>query len=66
MQLHERFDDRYLLQTLLHSWGIIASVIGISRLAVQECFKWAMQRKVFSKRLIDQPVIRNKLARMVT
>ena len=24
------------------------------RLAVEECFKWAMQRKVFNKRLIDQ------------
>lgn len=27
--------------------------------------KWATQRKVFGKRLIDQPVIRFKLARMV-
>lgn len=35
------------------------------RIAVEECFKWANQRKVFGKRLIDQPVIRNKLAGMV-
>ena len=37
-----------------------------ARLTVEECFKWANQRKVFGKRLIDQPVIRNKLARMVS
>lgn len=35
------------------------------RNAVTECMKWATQRKVFGKRLIDQPVIRFKLARMV-
>ncbi|CAO3634210.1 unnamed protein product [Cunninghamella blakesleeana] len=35
------------------------------RIAVEECFKWANQRKVFGKRLIDQPVIRNKLASMI-
>lgn len=29
-------------------------------------FKWANQRKVFGKRLIDQPVIRNKLGSMVS
>ena len=40
-----------------------ASAAG--RIAVEECFKWANQRKVFGKRLIDQPVIRNKLANMV-
>lgn len=36
-----------------------------ARLAVEECFKWANQRQVFGKRLIDQPVIRFKLAKMV-
>lgn len=35
------------------------------RLVIEECFKWANQRKVFGKRLIDQPVIRNKLAKMI-
>jgi alkylation response protein AidB-like acyl-CoA dehydrogenase len=33
---------------------------------VSECFKWANQRKVFGKPLISQPVIRFKLAKMVT
>jgi alkylation response protein AidB-like acyl-CoA dehydrogenase len=32
---------------------------------LQECYLWATQRKVFAKRLIDQPVIRNKLAMMI-
>jgi hypothetical protein len=27
---------------------------------VDECFKWATQRKIFGKRLIDQPVSRMK------
>lgn len=36
-----------------------------ARMAVEECFKWANQRQVFGKRLIDQPVIRFKLAKMV-
>lgn len=31
-----------------------------SRLIVEECMKWAHQRIVFGKRLIDQPVIRAK------
>ena len=36
----------------------------LSRLMVEECFKWATQRRIFGKRLIDQPVIRMKLAQM--
>lgn len=33
---------------------------------MEESFKWAMQRKVFGRPLIEQPVIREKLAFMVT
>ncbi|KAK4048618.1 hypothetical protein OIO90_005788 [Microbotryomycetes sp. JL221] len=40
------------------------SVMG-SRNIVEECFKWAHQRKVFGKPLIEQPVIREKLAHMI-
>lgn len=36
-----------------------------SRRAVEECFKWASQRKVFGKPLINQAVIRQKLASMI-
>ncbi|EIE91053.1 hypothetical protein G6F49_006953 [Rhizopus delemar] len=46
-------------------WYICGAVVGAARLIVEDCFKWAVQRKVFGKRLIDQPVIRNKLAGMV-
>lgn len=37
-----------------------------ARMAIEDCFKWANQRKVFGKPLIDQPVIRNKLAKMIS
>ena len=38
------------------------AIIRQSRLVVEECLKWANQRLVFGKRLIDQPVIRQKYA----
>jgi len=43
---------------------MVCSGNRLSRLMVEECFKWAMQRKIFGKRLIDQPVIRLKLSQM--
>ncbi|CDS04548.1 hypothetical protein LRAMOSA07195 [Lichtheimia ramosa] len=46
-------------------WVMLTGSSMGARLAVEECFKWAMQRKVFGKRLIDQPVIRAKLAKMI-
>ncbi|KAI9029866.1 acyl-CoA dehydrogenase/oxidase [Phycomyces nitens] len=47
-------------------WYICGAMTGASRAVIEECFKWANQRKVFGKRLIDQPVIRNKLAGMIS
>lgn len=35
------------------------------RTIVEECLKWSHQRIVFGKRLIEQPVIRQKLAKMI-
>ncbi|CDH52513.1 acyl-dehydrogenase [Lichtheimia corymbifera JMRC:FSU:9682] len=56
----------YVLSNFNHErWSMIVGACMAGRLAVEECFKWAMQRKVFGKRLIDQPVIRNKLAKMI-
>lgn len=46
-------------------WMIICYLISGTRGVVEECFKWASQRKVFGKPLISQPVIRFKLAKMV-
>lgn len=39
--------------------------VRYSRVIVEETLKWAHQRLVFGKRLIDQPVIRLKLAKMI-
>ncbi|KAF1805868.1 acyl-CoA dehydrogenase/oxidase [Mucor lusitanicus] len=46
-------------------WSMLTGASMAARLAVEECFKWANQRQVFGKRLIDQPVIRFKLAKMI-
>nr|KAJ3419343.1 hypothetical protein HK105_007067 [Polyrhizophydium stewartii] len=46
-------------------WVMIGAIIRACRYVVEECFKWAHQRKVFGKKLIEQPVIRNKLAHMI-
>ncbi|KAI0096071.1 acyl-CoA dehydrogenase-like protein [Nemania sp. FL0031] len=46
-------------------WSMAATSVRVSRLVVEECLKWAHQRIVFGKRLIDQPVIRQKLAKMI-
>ncbi|KAI9488694.1 acyl-CoA dehydrogenase/oxidase [Zychaea mexicana] len=61
---HQGF--RVVLSNFNHErFMLIAQPVAVSRNAVEECFKWAMQRKVFGKPLIDQPVIRNKLAKMI-
>ncbi|RYP53765.1 hypothetical protein DL768_001365 [Monosporascus sp. mg162] len=46
-------------------WTMACASIRQSRIVVEECLKWAQQRLVFGKRLIDQPVIRQKLAKMI-
>jgi alkylation response protein AidB-like acyl-CoA dehydrogenase len=38
----------------------------MTRVVLSECIKWATQRKVFGKPLIDQPVIQQKIAEMIT
>jgi len=43
-------------------WLIACNLIGQARAAVSDAFMWARQRKIFGKSLIEQPVIRNKLA----
>jgi len=43
-------------------WMITASLLGQARAALADTFMWARQRKIFGKSLIDQPVIRHKLA----
>lgn len=45
-------------------WLICSRMIAISRFTVEECWKWALQRDVFGKPLMSQPLIRFKLAEM--
>ena len=47
-------------------WAMSCSVIRWCRTITEECLKWAHQRMVFGKPLITQPVIRQKLARMIS
>lgn len=46
-------------------WAMVCGSTRVSRTIVEECLKWSNQRLVFGKRLIDQPVIRQKLAKMI-
>ncbi|KAH6683026.1 acyl-CoA dehydrogenase-like protein [Halenospora varia] len=46
-------------------WMMAGGVIRMSRLVTEECMKWSNQRLVFGKKLIEQPTIRQKLAKMI-
>jgi alkylation response protein AidB-like acyl-CoA dehydrogenase len=41
-------------------WMIATASVVSSRVVVQDCIQYANQRRVFGKRLIDEPVIRQK------
>jgi alkylation response protein AidB-like acyl-CoA dehydrogenase len=41
-------------------WMIATFSVRTSRMIVEDCIKWANQRRVFGKRLIEEPVIRQK------
>ncbi|KAF2227637.1 acyl-CoA dehydrogenase family protein [Elsinoe ampelina] len=47
-------------------WTMCCAVISWQRIIVEECLKWANQRLVFGKNLLSQPVIRAKLAKMIS
>ncbi|CZS98527.1 uncharacterized protein RAG0_07225 [Rhynchosporium agropyri] len=47
-------------------WMMVCAVTRMSRLVTEECMKWSNQRLVFGKTLMDQPVIRQKLAKMIS
>ncbi|SPN97711.1 related to acyl-coa dehydrogenase, long-chain specific precursor [Cephalotrichum gorgonifer] len=47
-------------------WTMVCGTVRMCRTVVEETMKWANQRLVFGKRLIDQPVIRQKLAKMIS
>ncbi|KAJ7475744.1 acyl-CoA dehydrogenase/oxidase [Mycena latifolia] len=45
-------------------WGMCCTASRMMRSIAEDSFKWANQRIIFEKRLIDQPVVRAKFARM--
>jgi alkylation response protein AidB-like acyl-CoA dehydrogenase len=45
-------------------WGIAVQATRFARVCLEESIKYAHKRKTFGKRLIDQPVIRAKIASM--
>ncbi|KAI9322420.1 acyl-CoA dehydrogenase/oxidase [Dichotomocladium elegans] len=45
--------------------GIVIQANRFARVCIEESIKYAHKRKTFGKRLIDHPVIRNKIAHMV-
>ena len=47
-------------------WAMACGVIRWCRTVTEECLKWSHQRIVFGKPLISQPVIRQKLAKMIS
>ncbi|KII88385.1 hypothetical protein PLICRDRAFT_175981 [Plicaturopsis crispa FD-325 SS-3] len=47
-------------------WGMACQSVSAQRFVVEECLKWAAQRKVFGKPLTSQAVIRSKLAAMIS
>jgi len=47
-------------------WVMCCSSARAQRLVVEECLKWTSQRIVFGKPLIEQAVIRAKLAQMIS
>ncbi|EGP92702.1 unnamed protein product [Zymoseptoria tritici ST99CH_1A5] len=49
--------ERYMMCAMVARW---------SRTVVEECLKWSHQRMVFGQPLISQPVIRQKLAKMIS
>mmetsp|Transcript_14391 Transcript_14391/g.36414 ORF Transcript_14391/g.36414 Transcript_14391/m.36414 type:complete len:511 (+) Transcript_14391:181-1713(+) len=62
---HEGF--KCIMHNFNHErWFIVCGVNRASRLVVEECIKWSKQRIAFGKPLVEQPVIRNKLAHMVS
>ncbi|KAJ7104222.1 acyl-CoA dehydrogenase/oxidase [Mycena belliarum] len=56
-----------ILQNFNHErWILTSHSIAGQRIIFEECFKWATQRKVFGKPLSSQPVVRQKLAGMIS
>merc|ERR1712050_99642 len=65
MFLKENAGFQIIMSNFNHErWMICIVCIVRARICTEEVFKWAMQRKVFGNKLVEQPVIREKLAQM--
>lgn len=56
---------KYIMINFNHErLGIAMGGMRLARICLEDAFKFAHKRKTFGKRLIDHPLIRNKLANM--
>lgn len=56
---------KYIMNNFNHErWGIVCQSNRFARVCLEEAYKFACRRRAFGKRLIDQPVIRAKIAEM--
>ncbi|KRX00823.1 Cytochrome b5-like heme/steroid binding domain [Pseudocohnilembus persalinus] len=56
----------YIMNNFNHErFQVTIECLGASRLMVEECMRYAHNRNAFGKKLIDQPVIKQKLAYMI-
>ncbi|ORE10824.1 acyl-CoA dehydrogenase NM domain-like protein [Rhizopus microsporus var. microsporus] len=63
-QLNQGF--KYIMHNFNHErLGIVMQASRLSRVCIEEAFKYALKRKTFGQRLIDHAVIRNKLGHMI-
>jgi alkylation response protein AidB-like acyl-CoA dehydrogenase/predicted heme/steroid binding protein len=57
---------KYIMYNFNHErWGICVGAVRNARTCFEEAYKYAHKRKTFGKRLIDNPIIRSKLAHMI-
>jgi len=56
---------KYIMYNFNHErFGIIVQAVRFARVCLEEAFTYAHKRKTFGKKLIDHPVIREKIAQM--
>eukprot|EP01125_Pyxidicula_operculata_P017098 TRINITY_DN5952_c0_g1_i3.p1 TRINITY_DN5952_c0_g1~~TRINITY_DN5952_c0_g1_i3.p1 ORF type:complete len:308 (-),score=73.96 TRINITY_DN5952_c0_g1_i3:13-936(-) len=56
----------YIMNNFNHErWGMSIQGIRFARVCLEESFRYSFKRKTFGKRLIDHPVIRQKIANMI-
>eukprot|EP01116_Phalansterium_solitarium_P001628 TRINITY_DN1143_c0_g2_i1.p1 TRINITY_DN1143_c0_g2~~TRINITY_DN1143_c0_g2_i1.p1 ORF type:complete len:536 (+),score=189.85 TRINITY_DN1143_c0_g2_i1:72-1679(+) len=61
----ENVGFRYIMHNFNHErWGIVVQASRFARVCYDEAFRYAHKRKTFGQRLIDNPLIRNKLGLM--